>query len=130
MSEATLLESVTANPKWAAVQIVELHQRIEKLEQALSPALVERLKLAVRTPAPYGDWDYKQLCEDILAYIEETEMSDTQTCEHQKLYSGSGGYYLICRECGQYWVQDEHQGVGRMDMLDVEWVRTEEKNDD
>jgi hypothetical protein len=36
MSEATLLESVTADPKWAATQIVELHQRVEELEAELA----------------------------------------------------------------------------------------------
>ena len=32
-----------------------------------------------------------------------------KVCDHEHLYFGSGAYYLICRDCGQFWVAISNQ---------------------
>lgn len=37
-------------------------------------------------------------------------------CEHPKLYFGSGEFYIICAECGRFWVAKKHGGSGDVDL--------------
>lgn len=47
---------------------------------------------------------------DILTVADLKRKTMTKLCKHEKLVFGSGDYYVICSDCGRFWIADDDRG--------------------